>query len=87
MYSYFDIIIKIDNVLDSLQPVRKISIVSPVTTHAHQTGIDVFFGGSGPTGLSTNNQNSSNLLEVIGTENTKVCDDIKDWWIGILEAR
>lgn len=76
--------------LDSLQPLRKISIVSPVNSHpihasAH-SGIDVFFAGSGPTGTGAPNQNST-FFEIIGSENAKVCEDIKDWWADVLEAR
>uniref|UniRef100_A0AC34QHG3 Ion transport domain-containing protein n=1 Tax=Panagrolaimus sp. JU765 TaxID=591449 RepID=A0AC34QHG3_9BILA len=60
--------------MDSLQPLRKISIVSPVNSHpihasAH-SGIDVFFAGSGPTGTGAPNQNST-FFEIIGSENAK----------------
>ena len=68
---------------------RKISVVSPGAHGIYSspfTGIDVFFAGGGPTGTGTQNQNSS-LLEVIGNENAKLCDDIKDWWSNILESR
>uniref|UniRef100_A0A7E4ZSD4 Uncharacterized protein n=1 Tax=Panagrellus redivivus TaxID=6233 RepID=A0A7E4ZSD4_PANRE len=68
--------------MDSLQPVRKISAVSPITHTTHPTSTyDVFFASPGPSGVSVTN----NFLELIGTENNKICDDIKSWWANMVD--